>query len=371
MRSLDIAWRDMLARFSATIASLDVVVGLVKPLPTFELARSSDSRITAQVRQPRPSSVVIEIGAQFLADLSARIEGIDADDLDVLLALEDRENPLTAADARIVLHAMAEQFIVHHDLFHVLGGHVAHDLAASGASARAALAFSEPNALRLGQAPGDTGSAMAPELELSLYRELEGDDSALQLLADHCAFEDLAASLDIPPAPVAAYDGDARVIGFRLLFAAAWLVLLALEPARDEFADESGTHPWPAARLLSLLFTLLQHFVGPAPMREDERGQQFMTLSAATLDSVRGYLMDVVRPTMKFVVAQADGARVVALFEQADPGRSDLFADVLLDLKGLFLDQEVRTPAGRQLLALLVRRSHFRQLFAPYRLVAL
>ncbi|MDO9095016.1 MAG: hypothetical protein Q7U99_20565, partial [Rubrivivax sp.] len=74
-----------------------------------------------------------------------------------------------------------------------------------------------------------------------------------------------------------------------------------------------------------------------------------------------------VRRTITFVLALADDYQVVQQFREPDLSRSDLFADVLLDLKSLVFGDKVMTPGAQQLLELERRRGEFTRLFAPYR----
>jgi hypothetical protein len=358
----DIAWDDLRAAFEATVGSMDKVLPLNRALPTFMLRRSDDAALKARVEEVKPGEVVVELGGPFLAQLAGMIEGVDELDLAALVAVEAVADAPEAEDVRIALHGLVRHFVVQHELFHVLGGHLAH-LAAT--SRKAITSLIEPGGLQLsgkGRNSAETG-----QIELARYRELEADNSALQIMVDHCSFGDLAAALKQPEAvPITDHDGTDRILAFRIMFAAAWLVLLALE--RDQEADVDLSYPWPAARLLSLLSTLLLHYTGDKGMREDQDSQRYLSMSGQTIEPTREFLTAVAGPVVKFMVTRTDAAAVVERFRRNEPGPSALLDAVMRDLKDLLLDGPIHSAAGRQLLELQSKRRRYNELFAPYRM---
>lgn len=362
---IDDAWLDATARFAAVLANLTRALDFHQPLPPIRLARTKNRKVNARVRRLRADRVVIEFGDEFLHRLLNLISLLDDDRLAALVygaQLPEESDPDRLEATRVALYSVAEQFVIHHELFHLLCGHLDQQIEASG-----------QKRLSINETPGTPWSAPARATissgsALSLYIEMEADNSALQFLVDRCAIADLAAvfpSLKEGQGTLSTLEGPIKAPAFRLLFAAVWLVLWLFEDLRDGAASIS--HPWPSARLLALLFTLLPYYADMASDPEDADGERFAVLTEHTAALATEYMLEVVSPAMKFVLALADDDQVVQQFREPDLSRSDLFADVLLDLKSLVFGDKVMTPGAQQLLELERRRGEFTRLFAPYR----
>lgn len=362
------AWQDANERFAAVVVGLRIALTLERPLPDVRLERTQDPTVTARVLKNSWGDVLVEVGDDFLGNLLGAIEQLHEDQLTLLVQppVGAPADALQPNDVRTALFAIAEQFVMHHELFHLLCGHLDQHIA-SGPGHHLALEESQ-TALHAGVSTPFDGP-MTAERELSLFIELEADNSALQWLADRCAIGDLMTvlpSMADGAVPISRAVPADQAVAFRLCFAAVWLVLLLFERSGAS-KSPSASHPWPSARLLALLMTLMPYYVQGVEISEDELGQRFTVLNDETLEPTKAFLLDVVRPAMKFVVAHADGDRIVSHYEKADPSRSDLFADVLRDLKAVLLDDEVTTPGGRQILAMLQKRRHYADLFSSYR----
>lgn len=366
------AWQDADDRFAAVVAGMRSALALDRPLPDVRLELTGDRSVTARVLKSPWGDVLVEIGDGFLQDLLNVIEQLDADQLTLLMTRPGEAasaSPFLHNDVRTALFSIAEQFVMHHELFHVLCGHLDQHIASAAGHS---IAIDESRSALYASVSAPFDGQMTAERELSLFIELEADNSALQWLAHRCAIGDLMVVLPsmadgaVPLSRVALVD---KAIAFRLCFAAVWLVLLSFE--RSGASERtSTTHPWPSARLFALLVTLMPYYVEGADVHEDDQGQRFVVLDDETLEPTRSFLLDVVRPAMKFVIAHADGDRVVSRYEEADPRRSDLFADVLRDLQALLLEDEVTTPGGRQVLAMFKKRRHYADMFSDYRYLA-
>lgn len=368
---VDDAWRDASERFDVVVTGLRQAVRAGHRLPDIHLERTTEPGVSARIEKAPWGDVLVEIGDGFLGELLSTIEGLDESQL-ALLMQPPAGGPVLATEtsaARLALFAVAEQFILHHELFHLLCGHL-DQLVATAKGQRIAL-----DETRMAGQAGVSRPFVGPmtaEYELLMFVELEADNSALQWLVDRCTIGDLSPlapprqGTEVPLSEVA--PGD-QAVPFRFCFAAVWLVLLLFERSgASEHA--SATHPWPSARLLSLIMTLMPYYVQGVEIGEDEEGRRYTVLNDETLEPTKAFLLDVVRPAMRFVAAHADGAKVIGSYEAADPNRSDLFADVLRDLRAILLDDNVTTPGGRQVLALLKKRREFAGLFADYSYVA-
>lgn len=364
MDKLDAAWQDATAQFGAILSNLTSALELDRPLPPITLRRTPQSGVTARIRRTQSGRVFIDLGDEFLYRLLNLIELLDDAQLTALLGA-DRITPPDAdrlEAARVALYGVAEQFVLHHELFHLLCGHLDQQPAESSGRALSLQEMSASARSRVRR------GGRADDPALRLYVELEADNTALQFLVDRCIVGDLAPVLpesDVANTPLSTLEGPAKAPAFRLTFAAVWLVLWLFEDLRCDEPSES--HPWPAARLMALFFTLLPYYADLATDPADSDEERFATLTAESATLATEYMIHVVSPAMKFVVALADDDEIVRQYRDPDLSRSSLFADVLLDLRGLIFGHEVKTPGALQLLALEGRRSEFMRLFEPYR----
>lgn len=363
--TLDEVWLDAQVRFDIVAASVAAKVGVKRPTPRLTLDRTPLAEVIARVRRIGPDHVQIQFGDGFVKSLLNLIDGLSDQQLSRLLSPDDSAiagaNELE--DTRIVLYSVAEQFLMHHELFHLLCGHLDQRADELGDAGRA-LDELELAAFSKSQPPKPKASVKA---DLPYFVELEADASAIQFLADRTAMGDLARIVvDAETRPISDLEGPERAKAFRLCIASAWLVMLLFEGLRD--GDEASlSHPWPGARIMGLLLALAPFYASVTDITEDPNGDRFTTLTDRTAESMVDYLMNAVNPAMKFAVSLVDGDRVVGEYRDPTSKRSDLFVDTLRDLSALIFSKEVATPSGRQLDRLMRRRAQFLRLMRPYR----
>lgn len=363
--TLDEVWLDAQARFETVMASVATKVCATKPSPTLTLDRTPLAEVTARVQRVGPKHVQIQFGDVFLKSLLNLIDGISDEQLSQLLqpGASSAADAKALEDTRIVLYSVAEQFLMHHELFHLLCGHLDQRAVELG-DAGFALDELELAASAKSQPVKKRPSTKA---DLPFFVELEADASAIQFLADRAAMGDIARIIANAKArPISELEGDERAMAFRLCIASVWLVMLLFEGLRD--GDEASfSHPWPAARLMGLLFALAPFYATIIDITEDVNGDRFTVLNGDTRERMTDYLINAVKPAMKFAVGLVDGDQVVAGYQRPDPCRSNLFVDTLRDLAALIFNKEVITPGGRQLDRLMRKRAQFLKLMRPYR----
>ncbi len=318
----------------------------------------------------------MEIGEAFAKSLANLVEGLTQAHLNTLLGLGAQHalDVETAHLARLALQSMAVQFAMHHELFHLLCGHLDHHIVASDSAALSLeeLALSARRRGRKGHAASEA------EAGLSMYRELEADASALQFLVDRCVIGDLgqliaqgahgvrdkrALRLALTELPK-----RQRALGFRVVLASIWLVLMLFEGLREghEGQATSITHPWPAARALALLVTLLPFYCRMRGFREDSSGFRYAVLTKASALAATDFMNNVAKPAMKFAVALVDEEQLLSSFENPQPTQSNLLADVLRDLKAMLFGEPFSSLGGQQLRQLLEQRLTLQVLLSPY-----
>lgn len=367
MLGLDEALASARERFNALVASLQASPYLVSDFPTITFAPRAGA-MTARVYKAH-DEYHVELGDDFVVRLLTSIAALDERQLSSIASLE-RGEVQTAPDSdavRAALYAVAEQFVLSHELFHVLCGHLDHRITRTGGSELALEEFAF-EATSGAAAVAVAAETRADERDMSFYRELEADDTALQFLVAMCRIEGLAAvvpAVESEATLVLVPPGDDRRLAFRFLFAALWQVVSIFETVRGSNA-ESGRHPFPAARLMALLFTLMPYYLADDDATY-ELGER-VKLTASATELAQDYMRSVVRPAMEFALSQISSDDLTG--DAAGPDASDLFADTLLDLKALMFDEDVRTPAGRQVRRASEQRRDYRRALQPFRFVA-
>jgi hypothetical protein len=367
--TLDEARASAKAQFDALIASLQASPELVPALPRITFA-ATGRNITARVYKSN-HEYHVEIGDGFVSQLLASIERLDEQQIALIVGSKRRNarDVLDPGAVRAVLYAVAEKFVLCHELFHVLCGHLDHRIKSSGGSDLALDEFAL--AEETGARASDYDRSPA-ELDLAFFRELEADDTAVQFLAGMSRIEELAAlipALDPEPDLSSMPKGQGRLLAFRLLFAALWQVVLLFETSRPP-KREPTVHPFPASRLMSLLFTLMPYYLIDEETPEYELGER-VRLTEKTAELAREYMRAVVQPAMLFALSQNHRYDAATGPAESDPGESSLFGDTLRDLKALIVDAEVQTPGGRQLRKALEQRAEHVRALRPFRLVSL
>lgn len=359
--TVDDVWDDLADRFDIIVGSLHSAVTLVKPLPEIVLTSTQSPRIKALVRRRQPEGdVSIELGRSFLAKLIASIDALDDRVLGHIIEIEGAPTPTAHSEAaiKVALLSISELFVVFHEMFHVLCGHLDERIHASAGHGL------ELEELPLDQPPRDDVDGKH-ERDLAFFMELEADASALQFMTECCTIDDirpLLAASDAELDVISDLTGPDKILAFRLLFAGIWQVVLQFE------SSAAQTHPWPAARLFSLLSTLMEHYVEGATLVDVERGQALRLTTDAAVDTATEYLRHVVGPATRFALAQlGEDERVVLPPNPTMP--SNVYADVLADLESFVFGRDMRTAAGRQLDEAMRLRARLAEWVAPHRYI--
>lgn len=279
--------------------------------PTLLFTEDPKNEKTAELLLRKP---VIQVYQGFLDDIQETIEK----HAQVLsqACLKDLVPNLKAHEADTQLLAcvleITASFVLLHELFHILCGHwdVVRSLAPD---VHQALSLDEAS-LSMGETTSDaiasrieTNDAPSP-CHRSYFLELEADNTALQWLMQAAPPNTLTTFLSAlwpngfhePPGAVADLEGSARILVFRLLFAASWLVVLLMEQKRPEaLLKKTRSHPLPAARLLADTFTLMEQFAELDSTFVGESGYKTLTLTDQESQDMVRCLREVIVPVLK------------------------------------------------------------------------
>lgn len=278
-----------------------------------------------------------------------------------------RYGPMRGVFLECMSDAVAS-FALLHELFHLLCGHIEFSRANAGLSGD--YRFDEAT---LGLAPGaQGGSAVAVDDDAVLaayYVEIEADNTALQWWMQSPPLPALGTLLErcgrVPATPdgrgLNALPVSARRLAFRVLLAATWLSVRLMERARGaSLRVVTRTHPFPAARLLAAVATLLEQYATLDEVRVDARGRKLRRMSRRDVGTITSFLRQVLKPALIAPWPVRDHDAAADGFETFPPW-------IVLDIRNLMLLAPAETEPGRQLERVEQARSWMTARLAPTR----
>jgi hypothetical protein len=193
---------------------------------------------------------------------------------------------------------VAVSFILFHEMFHLMGGHLdwtsRHRGLAHFDEQRLGLAFSA----RLPER-GSTRSGRS-DLSTSYVLESEADCNAIQWLLQYAELSRLRELLRSKGQPVTDWAPLKRQTAFRLILAAVWLIIRKLESSRITWLQPSGrTHPLPVTRLFMAFGTFLREYSSISDLEYDEAGGGQRRLTGRDVTSMREFLLHAMGPVLK------------------------------------------------------------------------
>lgn len=343
---------------------------MLRRIPRIRAPRFVDDRAAAGLavvsfRAPH----TIDISRRLLRDVAAELRSNRAIVRTAVLAdVSDRSNHsrhnLDAIVTQCILDLSAS-FLIIHELFHILGGHVG--------AARARRAGQGVGMYALVDASSDIASRGAtPETAIrAYYREVEADNSALQwmMLAEpRRSIRTLLAAVSSADATTCTCialldDGPGRFTVFRALVTALLLMIRILERRRGaQIRAAAPEHPYPATRLLAGLFTLMEQFVEITKPAIDRRGRKTQRLSDVQAQGMRQFFRTVLSPVLKLPWSSRDRAAAHSGYESFAPL-------IVLELGNILLGREPATAPARELARIEGLRHEMISDFAPHRCI--
>ena len=372
-------WDECERGFLVTINGLASALRLNRPLGSISLNSVDGTDFLAQVRTRIDDRLVVELSSGLLQQL----HGLLAEHGEALAAavgapLQESAHPLPVPQSELLasIYFLALHFILQHELFHILCGHFGHYATAGESGVRsfseATLAMSEAELA----ARTDVDTSV-DSLLFSYYLELEADATAIESVLGTLVFERveqfLAALDDGKQAPepdrtILRMTGRDRIVAFRLVLAAIWVVIGLMEENRDiRLTRHSKTHPLPSARLFGALGTLMTEYADPEDVQLADSGELIVELSERTADALKEFMHEVLGPMAKGL---ADIPSPEVSFRLALPvGDSDStpgVAALIADL-GAMLDRRAPATTGaKQLLEVQKLRQQFLSRLKPF-----
>jgi hypothetical protein len=313
--------------------------------PTFDLIDDASFEIAQVVPYSTPA---IEVASSFSQDIKNELNrNLHEASQAILCGLEFGDaNEQAEEFVRSALKENVVSFVVLHELFHILAGHLREQAKFSDSE----LPLSE---MSLGMASSqDSKDVDESELLKAYYREFEVDDCALQALVQLSLHEETLSFLSSIETDeqegMLAYElinstGLPKVFGYRLMAVSAWLVVRLIESKRSpQIRQQFDTHPLPSARLLSCFTTLLEEYARLSGEALDSDGRRSRKPSHEQADAIVEFFDLVFKPMSMFLHPI-----------ETHPSRSATpIANLAEEMGTLMFDGKMQTDAGRLVLRL-------------------
>lgn len=315
------------------------------PAPSFELIEDAPFEIAQVVPYSTPA---IEVASSFTKDIEQEVSSnLHAASQAVLFGLEFGDAIDEAEEfVRSALQENVVSFVVLHELFHVLAGHLREQHKYSDSK----LPLSE---MSLGMASSHVANEVdESELLKAYYREFEVDDCALQAMVQlplHDESLSFLSSIDIDEQDgTLAYElinstGLPKVFGYRLIAVSAWLIVRLIESKRTpEIRQQFEDHPLPSSRLLSCFTTLLEEYAKLAGEELESDGRRSRKPSEDEANSIVDFFDLVLKPLTIFMPSIESHSSKAPLAT----------IELMREMGQLMFDGEMKTDAGRLVLRL-------------------
>lgn len=249
------------------------------------------------------------------------------------------------------LYELGIQFVLHHELFHLLCGHL--DLVAKETAG---------DKVELDEGLVYLAAAGRPisdcDLVRSYFLELEADALALEWLLGPLSFASIDQQLEslglrsrsAGDRVISDLEGDSRIVGFRFVTAAVLAIVVQIEThQRIDRPERLESHPLPAARLIALTKTLLGWYCRVESFRVSETGELLWKPQPKDLESITEFFRGVMLPVFEFI-PNLPNVTTPHDLSLLGAGSSEFSAvSVLLDIGDLLSQRTPRGAGGRQL----------------------
>jgi hypothetical protein len=239
-------------------------------------------------------SVSIYISSKFIASLQSELRSHGR--TLAKLAFEPGSSAPCNADLPVqAVEEFAIAFVLLHEIFHLMGGHI------EWMSSQNFLSFDERRLGLSPRRPHESGKAPSyQKLGKAYLLESEADCNALHWIVQSVPGPALKQLLGGNPSAITLYDGARRIMGFRVLLIAVWLVLRRMEASRAAWLGrQSRAHPLPAARLFSAIGTLILEYSWISDLRYNAQGARLHMLSQEDVESMRTFMLRILSPVLR------------------------------------------------------------------------
>jgi hypothetical protein len=355
IRATDRKWKRLFGALWSRIVSDERLQRLPRE-PRVIFSDTLDAAVCAEIRWDGPG-VVITVSTRFVAEVRTELENHQ----ETLVELASEGGRRTPSSARVVgaVEELLVSFILLHEVTHLVNGHV--DWMEARKKARS---FDER---RLGlfsaasHGPGVTKRPSYKTIVKAYLLESEADCTALQWIVQSTYPAGLKQLLGRKAEVITALPDVERLVGFRLVFTAAWLAVRRMEDSRTAWIDDdSQTHPLPGTRLFSAMSTLIQEYASISSLRFDAKGGAHHTLSAPDVEEIKTCLTRILLPVL---VANWNPGDDIVEQEKLEA----LIRATIPDLPNYMLNRKLTTEVGREVVRMERVRLGMYEELAPFR----
>jgi hypothetical protein len=264
-----------------------------------DLSLSLSDRLSARraARIRGGQRIVIEVSTQFAQNLENGFSEVS----NVLLGLMSGSSAAERLDPAEVIELFREltsTFVILHEVFHLIAGHIGWIISRRPERDfdEEALGLHLDSGRRKKTSPDPSYSTIADAYLL----ESEADCTAVQWMILSMSQPTLRRILGTRAPTIMTFPKQRRVVAFRLVVAAVWLVIRTMESTRREvIANNSKTHPLPSTRAYTVFGQCLSAYSVVDDVRYDSRGGAQHTLTDEDVKSMNEFLKKVLLPVLR------------------------------------------------------------------------
>jgi len=338
--------------FSFITKGLFDQISLCKELPTIRIGFSTNKQIKARIGY-MPScnkTILVTISESFLQEIHKTIEShrkIISAMMKIGIGEHFTEKNFDVDMVLDSVYDLSLQFVLHHELFHLLCGHIDFKKGNYKLSE-----INESSEITDGIKKWDDKD------ELRFYfREMEADNSSIVWLINKLIFGSVNKTLiqyDVVDSDfnksIIDLDGVAKSIGYKMLFIAIWLVISLIERDRvDAEEAQRKTHPYPSARIISCIHTIIEIYAELSVSRVSMDGR-FANLTDQNRSLITEFFDGIAGPFCIFFRGFPDASTVDIKLKSIDD--FNLNNDVMKIFKessNIFFNRSANTLEGLQL----------------------
>jgi hypothetical protein len=348
-------WRQLFAAAWRSILQSESLKRLPPNLKV-RFSRRIDARQCARIEWN--GNVRIVISTKFAVELHRELAEL-APTLVGLAFASTKARRKRCLEAVCTIEDLAVSFILFHEIFHLMGGHLDWTSQQRGLAQfdeqKLWLAFSTRSPERSSKRFGRT------DLSTSYVLESEADCNAIQWLLQYAELSGLRQLLRSKGQPVIEWAPEKRQTAFRLALAAVWLVIRKLESLRASWLQPRGTtHPLPVTRVFMAFGTFLREYSSISDLEYDEAGGGQRRLTGKDVTSMREFLLHAMGPVLK--ADWSPGKETVP--PNSLEGQMRIYFP---DFANHMLNREVKTRVGRQILQMERARFRMDRTLRPFR----
>ncbi len=210
---------------------------------------------------------------------------------------------------------------------------------------------------------------------------MEADSSALQWMLSRTLYGALIEDFQTWPgvdrttlqqSSIVEFPLELKILAFRIVLVSVWLVINLIEAERNQNARrDTMSHPLPAARLFSVLGTLMTSFLSLDDVRTEADGKQFARVEDKEAEHIEVFLKEIVAQVCSALANTPNSATVsrLAMCPAQSDNASNAITVIVGDLIAMLANQTTQTAGASQLEAMEALRPEIAELLRGERYI--